>query len=63
MVISLHIDNICKKFLQDAWKRKGEKNLKIIWYEDMRANLSSVLTELADFTGFEIPNEKMEVRK
>lgn len=46
--------------LKDAWKRKGEKNLKIIWYEDMRANLSSVLTELADFTGFDIPDEKIE---
>ena len=29
----------------------------------MRANLSSVLTGLADFTGFDLPNEKMEVRK
>ena len=29
----------------------------------MRANLSSVLTELADFTGFDIPNEKIEVKR
>ena len=29
----------------------------------MRANLSNVLTELADFTGFDIANDKIEVRK
>ena len=40
--------------LKDAWKYKSEKNFKLVWYEDMRADLSKAIREIADFTGFQV---------
>lgn len=35
--------------LKAAYKRKGSKNLKIIWYEDMKADLRKVIREVSEF--------------
>ena len=40
--------------LKDAWKYKTEKNFKLIWYEDMRADLSKAIRDIADFTGYQV---------
>ena len=43
-----------KLFLKDAWKYKDNPNLKFIWYEDLVSNMSAMLKELADFTGYKV---------
>ena len=36
---------------KDAWKRRNEPNLKIVWYEDLKADLKGAIHDLADFVG------------
>ena len=40
--------------LKDAWKYKDEKNFKIVWYEDMRADLAKAIRDIAAFTGYDV---------
>ena len=40
--------------LKDAWKYKNEKNFKLIWFEDMRADLSTAIRDIAEFTEYQV---------
>ena len=42
--------------LKDAWiYKKIEKNFKLIWFEDMRADLSKAIRDIAEFTEYQVP--------
>ena len=45
---------------QSAWKRRDHKNLKIIWYEDLRTNFDSVLKDLQTFFNIKLTEERVE---
>jgi hypothetical protein len=38
--------------LQSAWKRKDHQNLKILWYEDMKKDITGTIKDLCDFLGY-----------
>ena len=38
-------------YFKGAWKRRNEPNLKIVWYEDLKADLTGAIHDLASFVG------------
>lgn len=47
--------------LLDAWKRRDNKNLKFLWYEDMKADLPAVIDDICGFLGYSLTPEKKAV--
>ena len=45
--------------LQSAWKRKDHPNLKIMWFEDMKKDLISVIKDVAKFIGYHMTELKV----
>jgi len=46
--------------LKAAWANRSHENFKMVWYEDIVSDRLGVMRELATFTGFELPQPKME---
>ena len=49
--------NICK---QSGWAKKNHKNLKFIWYEEMKKDHRKILNELSNFLGYPLTKEQID---
>ena len=47
-----------KYSFKSAWKYKDHPNMKILWFEDMKKDLVSVIKDVASFTGYHITQYK-----
>ena len=45
---------------QAAWSHRSHKNFKMVWYEDIVRDRLGVIRDLSAFTGFELPEQKVE---
>ena len=43
---------------KSAWKYKDHPNMKILWFEDMKKDLLSVIKDVASFTGYHMTQYK-----
>ena len=46
--------------LQEAWKYKDHRNLKFMWYEEMKKDLPKIIRELCAFTGHDALSEEKQ---
>jgi len=46
--------------LLGGWKLRGHKNLKFIWYEDMKKDTKKVIEELCEFVEHPLSSEKVD---
>ena len=46
--------------LESGWSRRYHPNLKFLWYEDMRRDLTPVVKDLCNFSGYQLSSEKVE---
>ena len=53
----LHYGNYWHHIL-GAWNKRSDKNLKFLWYEDMKTDQMSVIEELCDFLQHPLTNDK-----
>ena len=44
---------------QSAWQRKSHPNLKIMWFEDMKKDLISVIRDVSQFIGYHMTELKI----
>lgn len=48
------------EWLKDALKQeKNEPNIKMVWFEDMKKDLESVINDIGDFIGHKVPADSM----
>ena len=47
--------------LHSAWTRRTHKNLKFIWYEDMKADTAAAIEELGEFLQHQISTEQQRL--
>ncbi len=40
--------------IKDAWQHRDHPRMKIVWYEDIKANMPKAIYELAEFAGYEV---------
>ena len=45
--------------LMSGWTRRDHKNLKFLWFEDMKSDLSTVLYEMCDFLGVKMTTKQV----
>ena len=45
---------------QDALKYQDKSNVKVIWFEEMRKDLTSVINGIGDFVGHHVPSDKLD---
>ena len=58
--LKTQICSLTDRFSQTAWANRSHANFKMIWYEDIVRDRLGVIGELSAFTGFELPQEKLE---
>ena len=46
-------------FSQDAWQYKNRPNFKMMWYEDMKRDLITVIRDLTRFLGYHLTELKI----
>jgi len=47
-------------FTKDALKYEGKSNVKVIWFEEMKKDLTSVINDIGEFVGHQVPTDKLE---
>ena len=45
--------------LKSGWNRRDHPNLKFIWFEDMKKNLSTIIDEMVTFLGYHMTAKKI----
>ena len=48
-------------YLQDSIKWSQNKNLLLVWYEDILKDFEDKVNEIAQFTGFSVSENQMKV--
>jgi len=56
----LHIFGSYWHHLKSGWERKNHKNLKFVWFEEMKADQKGIVEELIDFLKHPLSEEKIE---
>merc|ERR1711892_904888 len=56
----LHLYGSYWHHLHGGWKLRNEKNLKFIWYEDMKKDTKGIIEELCEFLEHPLSEEKVD---
>lgn len=46
--------------VKSAWKRRNHSNMKFMWFEEMKQDLSQVILEVAQFLGHSITESQIQ---
>ena len=44
---------------QEAWKRRDQPNMRIVWYEDLKKDLIQAIREMSKFLGYHLTELKI----
>ena len=44
---------------QEAWKQRNHPNMRLLWFEDMKKDLQSIIRDLSKFLGYHLTELKV----